>query len=396
MKELNISTFIQIMQTGLKEHDKQESAGVFLLNAINNQEYTMEHGCYTNLDSKKISRLVSRKDPVPDGIKIASQNEDVIREVIRYYENEVLNDLNPFVKDDVLEKLAVVIRQDNGISNRKRKYLLDLFDAEQDGRFLAEVFLYTVNRDNRLRQEDSVDSNDIPLLAETNYECPLSHVKLVETVKGEPVKRYVITQIYPEDLTDELAEQFNAVHKRPMNLNASENLIALSEKCSGDYLIAPTIDEYNRLYELKQDLSKKYRAKMTIDNAQLEEDIRSVVAALLAVDPETELTDLEYDALHIEEKVNDFILKNEIQFNAVRYYRYIESVFSESDADFELIASEMKTASMQLVKSGLSQAEVVATLSEWIRNKTALGENGLLACNIVVAFFIQNCEVFHK
>lgn len=396
MKELNISTFIQIMQTGLKEHDKQESAGVFLLDAINNQEYTTNHGCYTNLDSKKISRLVSRKDPVPDGIKIASQNEDVIREVIRYYENEVLNDLNPFVKDDVLEKLAVVIRQDNGISNRKRKYLLDLFDAEQDGRFLAEVFLYAVNRDNRLRQEDSVDSNDIPLLAETNYECPLSHVKLVETVKGEPVKRYVITQIYPEDLAEELDEQFNSAHKRPMNLNSPENLIALSEKCSGDYLLAPTIDEYNKLYELKQDLANKYRAKMAIDNAQLEEDIRSVVAALLAVEPETELTDLEYDALHIEEKVNDFILKNEIQFNAVRYYRYIESVFSESDADFELIASEIKIASMQLEKSGLSQAEVVATLSEWIRNKTALGENGLLACNIVVAFFIQNCEVFHK
>lgn len=35
MNELNISSYIQIMQSGLKTHDKQETAGVFLLSSIN-------------------------------------------------------------------------------------------------------------------------------------------------------------------------------------------------------------------------------------------------------------------------------------------------------------------------------------------------------------------------
>ena len=42
MNELNISSYIQIMQSGLKTHDKQESAGVFLLSSINDQEYVAE------------------------------------------------------------------------------------------------------------------------------------------------------------------------------------------------------------------------------------------------------------------------------------------------------------------------------------------------------------------
>ena len=58
MNELNISSYIQIMQSGFRTHDKQESAGVFLLSSINDQDYVADQGYWTsNLSSKKISRL---------------------------------------------------------------------------------------------------------------------------------------------------------------------------------------------------------------------------------------------------------------------------------------------------------------------------------------------------
>ena len=80
----------------------------------------------------------------------------------------------------------------------------------------------------------------------------------------------------------------------------------------------------------------------------------------------------------------------------VQYYRYIEKTFSESDCDFDIIASEIRISSNKLEKGGLSQAEVINYLSEWIRNKAGLGSESKLASDIVVSFFIQNCEVFHK
>ena len=64
MNELNMSSYIQTMQPGLMTHDKQEAAGVFLLNAINDQEYVGLNGYRTdNLSSKKISRIVTRPSP---------------------------------------------------------------------------------------------------------------------------------------------------------------------------------------------------------------------------------------------------------------------------------------------------------------------------------------------
>ena len=52
MNELNISSYIQILQSGLMINNKQESAGLFLLSAINDQDYVGEHGDRTdNLSS---------------------------------------------------------------------------------------------------------------------------------------------------------------------------------------------------------------------------------------------------------------------------------------------------------------------------------------------------------
>ena len=398
MNELNISSYIQIMQPGLMENSGQEAAGRFLLNAINEQEYVEEHGyCTDNLDSKKISRLVNRKDPVPDGIRRASMIKCVIDETIEYFRDTVMKDMNPHLKDDTINNLVKLIETDTTIPDSKRKSLLAFYESGDEARFLAEVFLYAVNRPNK-KSSSVIEYEDAPLLAEANYECPLCHRKLVDTIKDKPVRKYRITQIFPDDLDKDTAATFNAVYKAPRRYDVPDNLIALDEDCSDRYLLDPTIEEYKKLREIKDVISRNYAAKIAVDSVQLEEDIRIVLDALSQIQDTSELIELEYDALHIEEKFapENFILKNETLIQVVTYYRYIEKVFSDSDADFDTIAAEIKISSRKLEKSGMSQAEVIAHLSEWIRNKSGLGINAQLACNIVVSFFIQNCEVFHK
>lgn len=116
MNELILSTFIQIMQSGFVRNDKQEAAGRFLLESVSLQE---DANCTTDLNSKKISRLVSRKDPVPDDIKQASLDSKVADKVYEYFKNEVLADLNPNLKYDIFEKLCKVIEQDVQVARKK-------------------------------------------------------------------------------------------------------------------------------------------------------------------------------------------------------------------------------------------------------------------------------------
>lgn len=398
LNELNMSSFIQTMQPGFMEHDKQESAGVFLLSAINDQEYVGLHGYRTdNLSSKKISRIVSRIDHVPDGIKQVSQLQNVIDDTIKYFREEVMKDLNPHLKDDTIGNVIKLINVDTTISDSKKKSLLSFHEEGDDARFLAEVFLYAVNRNNK-KVDETVEYEDAPLLAEANYECPLCHKKLVDMVNGKAIKKYCITQIFPDDLDDATAGKFSKVSAAPADYDIPENLIALDEDCSDRYLLSPTVEEYKQLREIKEAISRNFAAKASVNSIQLEDDIRTVLDALSQIRDASELVQLEYDALHVEEKFEpeNFVLKNETQMQVVMYYRYIEKVFSESDADFDMIASEVKLSSQKLEKAGMSQAEVIAQLAEWIRNKSGLDASRQLACNIVVSFFIQNCEVFHK
>ena len=396
MNELNISAYIKIMQIGFMAHDKQEAAAKFILNSINGQIYVINHGYQEDFGSKKISLIVNRKAPVPDGIKKASAIGEVIDATIGYFNKEVVADLNPHVKDDVLDKLSKLIEIDKTISDAKRKSLLGFYQSGDEGKFLGETFLYSINKPNK-KEDNVVEVDDAPLLAEANYECPLCHDKLLETVKGKPIKRYVITQIFPEDISEDQKNEFNSVYKKPHNLDSPDNLIALCERCSEEYLLAPTIDEYKKIHETKSMISRNYKARISANNVELEENIRVVLNALINIKRTDPLVVLEYDALRIEEKIpNNYILKDETINSVLHYYRYIESVFSESDADFDEIASEVKVCSQKFEKSGMSQDEVVFNLAEWIRNKTKLEEKSRRACGIVVAFFIQNCEVFHK
>ena len=207
MNELVLSSYIQIMQDGLVEHGTQESAGRFILDSIASQE---KAEIRTNFDAKKISRLVSRKDPVPDDIKEASLNSKVASNVEDYYRNEVVEDLNPYTKDDILQKLMTLITHDVSISKSKKDEFKRLFAQKDDAKFLSNAFLYSLHRNNRF-SDNKIEYQDIPLLEEVNYKCPLTRMPLVENIKGQPRKCYEITQIYPIGLTT-MEEKYNSSH----------------------------------------------------------------------------------------------------------------------------------------------------------------------------------------
>lgn len=381
---------MQILQEGLVTNDGKESCGRFLLQSVTEQPNSY---CTTDLSSTKISRLRSRENPVPDDIKQASMRPEIIQGVFDYFEDKVMKDLNPALKYDVFEKVHRLIEVDVQVGQLKKKDFFSYYDTGEYGKFLADVFLYTLSRDNK-KTPEGVQYQDVPFLDEVNYECPLTQERLVENIKNIPVRRYAITLIFPDDLSEDVMRAFDAVYPKPRLFDAPENLIALSERASKDYQLNPTVDEYKRLYEIKQVLAKRYAAKKAIDRMQLEDDIRVAINALMNI-PLTGMVPLEYEALKIEQKIKDDpLLKNEIQRQVLDYYRFIESVFKDSESDFDTIATEIKLCSLKLEKVGMSKEDVISSLADWIHKKTNLGNKGMIACSIIVAFFIQNCEVF--
>lgn len=237
-------------------------------------------------------------------------------DAVKYYETKVMADLNPFRKDDVLSQLVKVIKEDTKIGDKKREELLKLYNESKEETFLGELFLYVVNRPNT-PGDTFVGYEDAPLIGETNYECPLCQNKLVDTVKDKPVKRFEITQIFPEGLSKDKEKELADICSKPKDLDSPDNLIALCDRCSKDYLSDTTADDYKKLQDIKTVLSRNFRAKEAVNAVELKEDIRVVLDALAQVDDSVQLVPLEYEAVHIDKKIPDFILKNEIQIKVL-------------------------------------------------------------------------------
>lgn len=395
MNALNLPSFVRTMQDFLVEHDGQEDAFNFLVDSINKQDIVLSDGYSETYSSKRISRIMNYESPIPDGTKQASSRKDVIDGVLGYFGNTVEPAVNPHLRQDVIATTIKLLDEDESISDQKRIELKQSLDEKGLGSFLAHVFLYALNKPNELPAE-IVKADDIALLAEANYCCPLCQKPLIENAKDKPVKRYKITPIFPPGLDKESLKDFVEFCDPPKKVNSTKNLIALDTECSNRYLDDPTPEEYAHLMQLKTELSRSYAAFSAIDSIYLEEEIRTVVSSLTSLANEENITKLSYDALHVAEKMSEAnrILITQIQSQVVLYYTYIQKLFSDSGADFQLICSEVKTASRKLENSGLPYEEVINRLSGWFMNHARLGRSSRQACDIVVAFFIQNCEVF--
>ena len=169
-----------------------------------------------------------------------------------------------------------------------------------------------------------------------------------------------------------------------------------------EYCVEPTREDYIKLRDTKERISANYALKSDVNDMALEDEIQTVLSGLVGDINEDALVELSMDALRIDRKISpeNHLLKNDETTRVLRYYNFINDMFAamerDGTGDFDLIASEVNIAYQKLDNGSLSQEEIVNQLAEWIKNKSRVGSKYIRACHIVVAYFIQNCEVFRE
>ncbi len=400
MTELCFAEFAKCLQSAMQPPNDDKDVVELLLGWITDMPSVVDKkGNPIHLAPSLISDLLNRKVDVPKAIKNACTTRKMINEAKKHCSDMVIPFLNPVVSDDMFEAMGRAVESDEIIAEKKKKELATLLENEKEAEFLGQLLIYVINRENRISNTPVV-SEDIPLLAEADYECPICHAPLVEYVKNTPVNKYEVVNIFPSDISG-CASEF-ALIPRPKRVDAPANRIALCRDHAEEYKIEPTAEDYAQLREMKDRLSAAYSLRVDINDAALEDEIQSVLYGLAGITDDTELEELPLDALRLDQKIlpENHLLKNDEKTNVLCYYNYIDELFSAMDrdgtGDFDLIASEVETAYKKLDNGQLSQDEIVNALAEWIKNKSSVGSRNMRACHIVVAYFIQNCEVFRE
>ena len=245
------------------------------------------------------------------------------------------------------------------------------------------------------------DNMDNAYLLEVGGLCPLCG-KYMLAAKGKRMnKQYQIAHIYPNSPTPNEVLELKGLERLGANCEEFENKIALCKDCHGYYDDHKTKDEYLNLLTIKKGLLSASKTKIVTSHQDLEQEIIIVINALSKIDQNTlEEMKLDYQALKISNKIENTyaILKVKIETYVCIYFNFIKETFQNLDQagqlNFNLVASEIKTSFLKCEKEMISKSEIFDSLVKWLKSKSIGSSNE--ACEAVISYFVQSCEVFHE
>lgn len=237
------------------------------------------------------------------------------------------------------------------------------------------------------------------LFDETEGLCPICGKTLTYKKNKIYKKNFEIAHIYPLNPTNEERLLLEKEERLSENINALENVIAVCLDCHTQFDNPRTVEEYRNWVECKKTLLKNNEVKKIFNLYPLEDEIRTVMRKLNESFEIQENANLEYPGLSIDEKANEtlsYVLKRSIHNNVVDYFYFIRDEFKELDKCnslmFETIASQISSIYKKTQQINNNQDFIFRSLVKWVNIKT--NNYSEEVSRIIVAYFIQNCEVF--
>lgn len=409
MKKLCFGTFATILKIcSAKRISQKLLCGTMLLSIAPTYDIRGEDGTVSDLilGKKNLSPNITDKAPTVDP-----------RAVSNYFKQHILNMLDSNKRSLIILALKDIIASDNTIEpdtiveivNGMTKKSIVRRDAFVFEDFIAGVFLYTVlNVENR-NCEDSVkettteyiqsfedqkmdisfittysnlsmetayeiaiDARSLVLLAETGGKCQKCGRVLGIKKEGNDVNFAKVVRLSETD------EVVLCVECEREIQNASEEvkLALLSEKHDLEVLMAA------------RDATSRYTIEKQIEQVLREVDLMDV----------TDDTQLKIEPVKVENKITVKRLKERVLFDVRRLYQGVNDALDrlagENKLNVDKFAKSVKRMYEDASESHISQSAIYNLLVETLFEKT--GRKYREACEIIISYFVQRCEVFDE
>ena len=176
-----------------------------------------------------------------------------------------------------------------------------------------------------------------------------------------------------------------------------DNLIALCPQCHATYLLDNSKKLCKELKAAKNVLAIHKQGVQLLDNMQLEKGIIGVIGKIKELKQE-DLVDASMDPKEIKQKLDpstDSAIYGVVNYYVSTYFYRVKEIMESLDKrkviDYEEIQDQMKAFYRKLKKNKKSKIEIFSAIVEKVHHVSLQEE---IYCQIVVAYFIQSCEVF--
>lgn len=237
-------------------------------------------------------------------------------------------------------------------------------------------------------------------LREVDYHCPLCGKELQShKQKKKEQKLFQIAHIYPNSPTIEQYEILHNLERLGANSEDFENKIALCLDCHSTQDYHTTAKEYLDLVKLKKRLLQQTALHDVTTSLALEKDIENVISELCLLSDE-EIAQISYDPVFLSNKFykSESLLKTKISGYVISYYTFIRDFFHERDGKngfrLQVLSEQIRACFIKMNDITNDKSAIFNEIVKWILCKTLC--HSIEACEAVVSFFVQNCEVFYE
>lgn len=145
---------------------------------------------------------------------------------------------------------------------------------------------------------------------------------------------------------------------------------------------------------------ENYALQEKLDALEIDAELYDLLDSLDSLVDPVAVAKLQYKPRNVANKIepSNFTLGMQVTDQITRYYGFLKDELSQRDGlngfDFTELALSMRRCFNLMAQAGKKQTEIYSAMAIWVMDATS--STSLPACEILVSFFIQNCEVFNE
>ena len=176
----------------------------------------------------------------------------------------------------------------------------------------------------------------------------------------------------------------------------TDNLLALCPACCAKYVAERTPESIIRLKEIKSELVTAYDARGITSEQTVQDAVRQVISKIPKLHKSSDV-DLNYIPVPVRKKIeiSNELLYAKAQSHVNLFYPAVNDAFMELSAEgklrFKPFCLQVRANYLGLQEQGFDQDTIYYQMTKWLFEATNENWN---ACEIVISYFIQKCEVF--
>lgn len=300
---------------------------------------------------------------------------DTVVEIVNNMTKEDIINRNAFVLGEFLAGifLYTILNVDNKNSeesvNEITEEYIESFEDQKINVILQDTYS---NFSTETAQEIAISARTLVLLSETGGKCQRCSKVLGINKKGNDIN-----------------------YAKIVNLSENEDII-LCVECEREIQNASD-EEKQSLLSAKHDLETLIIAREATSRYNIEKQIEHVLREVELMDVTVD-TQLKIKPVKVENKIVEKRLRERVLYDVNRLYQGVndslDRLAGENKLNVNKFAKSIKRMYEDANETNISQSDIYHLLVETLFDKT--GRKYREACEIIISYFVQRCEVFDE